>query len=123
MGTVGTFSTKLHHSAKCIDRYTDKDHKKPTVAVEADETEEISEDPIVLKEREIKRLKDIMKAEQKKVKICFQCKAKFASQEHLKWHEESSEMHKKLTKDIVEMELDEEQSISENKMIIEFHTQ
>ena len=98
-GTIGTFHTKFHHSTRSIDRYVDKSGKKPVSAVNAEqgnpnEEEIIEEDPVVVKEREVRRLKEIVKIEQKKIKICLECKRKFASQEQLKQHEELSEMHK-----------------------------
>ena len=47
-----------------------------------------------IKIEEIKRLKELISFEQKRIKVCLVCMRKFASNEQLKTHEESSEMHK-----------------------------
>ena len=101
---------------------------------QTEETGELEENPIVLKEREIKRLKEMIKAEQKKIKICMECKRKFATQEQLKRHEEMSEMHKenvekikaesqKPAEESVEMDLDNDKDEVQppTRMIVEFN--
>jgi len=96
-GTIGTFHTKFHHSTRIIDRYVDKAGKKAVSAVNSEpiKTEQIiEEDPVAIKERELRRLKELIKSEQKKIKICTICKRKFANYEQLKKHEDFSEMHK-----------------------------
>ena len=94
-GTLGTMETKTHHLQRPIDRYfAEKIGKEASKIDDPEEEEQSVESAILLKEREVKRLKDIIKAEQKKVKICYECKRKFTSTEQLKRHEGSSEIHK-----------------------------
>lgn len=98
-GTIGTMETKTHHLHRPIDRYlADKVGRSgaefPAEQESPAEDEQALENAIFVKEREIRRLKEMVKAEQRKVKVCYECRRKFASAEQLRRHEESSQMHR-----------------------------
>eukprot|EP00831_Metopus_contortus_P016906 TRINITY_DN1711_c0_g1_i1.p2 TRINITY_DN1711_c0_g1~~TRINITY_DN1711_c0_g1_i1.p2 ORF type:complete len:124 (+),score=18.41 TRINITY_DN1711_c0_g1_i1:493-864(+) len=92
--------TKKHHPQSAIDRFqAEKIGKDPRNQSEQDDVPEaprLAIDELQLKQREIKALTDLIRAEQKKIRICHYCKRKFVSLEQLRYHEEYSELHKKV---------------------------
>jgi len=100
--------TKKHHLQRPLDKFfSDKLEKiekdeAETKRLEQEKIESILEEGFVQegssvqeqKLLEIEKLKELIRIEKEKIKICYLCKRKFANEAHLKRHEEESEMHK-----------------------------
>ena len=102
-GTIGTMETKMHHLHRPMSRYfadkIEQEEKEEISLMKSEKEEKNNPDSDMMnaidaKEREVEKLRELLKSEQKKVKVCLECKRKFASADQLKRHKAESQLHK-----------------------------
>ena len=96
-GTITNWNTesKQHPLHRPIEKFfSDKQEQQKKMEQEVMKEKIIEKSLEETKLNELQRLKELIRSEKNKMKICLLCKRKFAGLEHLIKHEKFSDMHK-----------------------------
>lgn len=89
------FNSRQHHLHRPIEKYFSDKEEEQLKKEEEEKLEKIkeksNEENIM---NELQKIKELIKVEKNKVKLCLLCKRKFANVTHLANHEKFSEFHK-----------------------------
>lgn len=89
------FTSKQHHLHRPIEKYFSDKEEEKLKKEEEEKMEKIKEKSMEEnKFNQLQKVKDLIKAEKSRIKLCLLCKRKFANSTHFFNHEKFSELHK-----------------------------
>lgn len=89
------FNSKQHHLHRPIEKYFSDKEEEQLKKEEAEKLEKIKEKSLEENQlNELQKIRELIKAEKHKIKLCLLCKRKFANAIHYSNHEKFSIMHK-----------------------------
>lgn len=88
-------TSKQHHLHRPMEKYFSDKEEEKLKKEEEEKMEKIKEKSMEEnKIIQLQKIKELIKAEKSKIKLCLLCKRKFANSAHLVKHESLSELHK-----------------------------